>query len=138
MATIRKRNNKWQVQVRRAGQLATSKTFENRTDAAKWARQQEIAADKGELFVDRRKLPKITLCDLVDRYIREVTPRMKSAIAEAYVLRRFQAHAICKNNLCTITPSAFSKYRDERLSSISAPGLKRELVSKAELNLGVR
>jgi len=83
VATIRKRNNKWQVQVRRAGQLATSKTFENRTDAAKWARQQEIAADKGELFVDRRELPKITLCDLVDRYFREVTPRKKSAIAEA-------------------------------------------------------
>ncbi|NNE24550.1 MAG: site-specific integrase [Rhizobiales bacterium] len=128
MATIRKRNNKWQVQVRRAGQVATSKTFKCRTNTAKWARQQETAADRGELSVDLSPLRKITLGDLVSRYLEEVTPRKRSAVAEKYVLRKFRAHPICKKSLANITTSAFSKYRDERLAVISPSGLKRELV----------
>ena len=126
MASIRKRNNKWQVQVRRAGQIATSRTFKSKADAVRWARHQEAAADRGELSIDLSQLRKITIGDLVDRYVREVTPRKTSAVAEAYVLRRFRAHPVCRFNLCAIPPSAFSKYRDERLEAISAPGLKRE------------
>ena len=38
MATIRKRNNKWQVQVRHLGHNQISKTFLRKQEAEQWAR----------------------------------------------------------------------------------------------------
>ena len=42
MATLRRRNNKWQVQVRIRNYGATSKTFINKKDALQWGREKEI------------------------------------------------------------------------------------------------
>ena len=41
MATIRKRNGRWQAQVHKSGTRATSRTFTLRQDALFWAREQE-------------------------------------------------------------------------------------------------
>ena len=41
MASIRKRNGLWQVQVRRRKIGSTSKSFHKKTDAATWAKVQE-------------------------------------------------------------------------------------------------
>ncbi len=67
MASIRKRNDKWQVQVRRDGQRPVSKTFISYRDAQLWARQQELRADKQELTHDTSMLRRLTVGDLVDR-----------------------------------------------------------------------
>ena len=48
MASIRKRGNKFQAQVRRAGFQGKSKSFERLTEAKAWARSQEIYFDRGE------------------------------------------------------------------------------------------
>lgn len=45
MATIRKRGNRYQVQVRRKGQTPLSKSFMQREDAKRWARMKEAKAD---------------------------------------------------------------------------------------------
>ena len=45
MATFRKRQDKWQVQVRRSGFPNLSKTFFKKSDAHSWARQKEASAD---------------------------------------------------------------------------------------------
>jgi hypothetical protein len=49
MATIRKRDGKFQVQVRRTGQPHISKTFHLREDARAWGRQMELVADRQEI-----------------------------------------------------------------------------------------
>jgi len=54
MATIRKRGNKYQVQVRWASP-ALSRSFLTRRDAELWARQTELQAD-------RKELPKYLRC----------------------------------------------------------------------------
>ncbi len=41
MATIRKRNGKWQAQVRIKGHAARTKSFTAKRDAERWARQTE-------------------------------------------------------------------------------------------------
>ena len=46
MATIRKRNSRYQVQVRRRGHPPQSKTFFERKDAQAWARQMEANPDR--------------------------------------------------------------------------------------------
>jgi hypothetical protein len=46
MATIRKRGHRWQVQVRRQGYRAISRTFQSKNDALTWARQVESEVDR--------------------------------------------------------------------------------------------
>lgn len=50
MASIRKRNNRWEARVRRSGQPTQTKTFTLKSDAQQWAREAEIALEKGELL----------------------------------------------------------------------------------------
>jgi hypothetical protein len=47
MANIRKRGNKWQVQVRRLGIKPLVKSFLSKKDAEAWARHSEILIDRG-------------------------------------------------------------------------------------------
>ncbi|KYH01610.1 hypothetical protein [Bradyrhizobium sp. DOA1] len=80
MATIRQRGKKWQVQVRRAGSGAVSKSFLRRKDADAWARQMEIQADRSELPADSGALKTLKLADLIIRYRQEVNhERLKAA-----------------------------------------------------------
>ena len=127
MATIRKRNDKWQVQVRREGQCSVSKTFLTRRDAEAWARQKELEADRQELSHDLSALKRITLGDLVRRYIAAVTPNKKSRLAEGYVLEAFARRPICTKRLCDLNQSDFADYRDQRLTEIKPSSLRREL-----------
>ena len=47
MATIRKRKNNWQVQVRKLGYPDQVKTFKSKASAAAWARKIEYEMDSG-------------------------------------------------------------------------------------------
>jgi integrase len=127
MATIRKRNGKFQVQIRRHNQLLASKTFHALRDAQRWARQTELEADKGELDIRSTDLQNITLAELARTYRDKITPRKKSAKAERYVLQAFLRHPICNLRLKQLTRANFARYRDERLLHISEAGLAREL-----------
>ena len=68
MATIRKRGNKFQVQVRRAGFQSATKSFERLTEAKAWARQCEILFDQGE--AGNQKPARIRLADVLRRYLK--------------------------------------------------------------------
>ena len=45
MATIRNRNGRWHVQVRRSGSKSVNGTFTLKSDAQLWAREQERAIE---------------------------------------------------------------------------------------------
>jgi len=47
MATFRNRNGKWQALVQTKGHTALSKTFINKVDAERWAKQVEVKMQKG-------------------------------------------------------------------------------------------
>src|SRR6516162_11923872 len=87
MATIRRRGATWQVQVRRQGHAALSRTFRLKADAEQWARQKEAELDRGELPVDTRVLRSHTLAHLLERYTATVVPRKRGASRERYMLR---------------------------------------------------
>ena len=88
MASIRRRGDKWQTQVRRKGQQPLSRSFHIRKDAELWARQMEVSADRGDLLHDPKVLARLTLGELVQRYRETVTGRKKGHEVEAI------AHAI--------------------------------------------
>lgn len=77
MASFRQRNNKWQARVSRDGYPDQVKTFDAKSDAERWARSVESEMDKG-LFVNTQEAQRTTLRELILRYVREVTPTMKS------------------------------------------------------------
>jgi hypothetical protein len=47
MATFRNRSGKWQARVQTKGHASLSKTFINKADAERWAKQIEVEIQKG-------------------------------------------------------------------------------------------
>ncbi len=119
MATIRKRGNRYHVQVRRKGYPAHTKSFLDLADAKKWARLKETEADRQEFPIDRKALSGISLSSLVERYQEEVVPSKKGAEIEAIILNAFLRHPICKKTLADLSASDFTSYRDERLKVLT-------------------
>ena len=146
MATIRKRGERWQVQVRRVGAPTQTKSFINRKDAEAWSRQSEIKVDRRELPHDPRQLQNYTLGDLVIRYRDTITPLKRAAKVETIVLNAFLKHPICQRRMSDLSISDFNSYRDERLTEVKALSLKRMLspiqnlfeVAKADWELPIR
>ena len=88
MPTIRKRGNKFQVQIRRHSFPDITKTFTQLRDAKEWARHIEIAQDRNELSNDHRELELITLGELVRRYRDEIAPKHKGGRIEVVYHQR--------------------------------------------------
>ncbi len=128
MPTVRKRNGKYQVQVRVKGHLPVSKSFTNMRDAQLWGKAKEIELEKECLpNNDRHKLKNLTLADLVRRYMSSVTCHKNAGDLEALVLKRFLQHPISSTLLTQLTTQHFVQYRTERLKKVKPATLKRQL-----------
>jgi integrase len=128
MASIRKRRDKWQVQIRRKGFGVLSRSFHVRKDAEAWARQMEVQADRGDLPAHPAALRSITLGQLIERYRDTVSPRKRTHKAERLVLNAFLRHSICRRPVSDVTTAHFAAYRNERLKEIKPASVKRALV----------
>ncbi len=129
MATIRRRGDSWQVQVRRHGFTPVNRTFRKRADALTWARKTEIEIETGNLRPDQRCKSNLTLGELIERYLAEVTIGKRGSNPETYRLRRFLKHPICKRRVKELSERDFATYRDQRLRQVSPSSVKRELAS---------
>ena len=113
MANIRKRGNKFQVQVRRVGSKSYTKTFVRITEARAWARSQEVNIDRDEAgFCKPLTIP---LSDLLTRYLQEIMPQTKSKDSEARRISRLLRDPISKIRLCDLSPAILASFRDKRL-----------------------
>ena len=127
MASIRKRGSLWQAQVRKLGHPQHTKTFQNKRDALVWAKAVEIDIERSVLPQSARSLKDTTVGELIERYLREVTPNKKSALKETYRLRRIQRHRISDIKLGDTSPHDLAKYRDERLRVVGNQIVRHEL-----------
>ena len=66
MATFRKRNGLWQVQVRSIHAGSTSKSFYKKSDAERWAKTQEALMQTGDW--GKTKPSSYSLGDMMLRY----------------------------------------------------------------------
>lgn len=113
MASIRKRNGKWQVQVRKKGSKTNTRTFGCRDNAKIWAKQRELEIETGSLV---QKLDEhLTVGDLVARYAAEITPTKKGRAPELRRLQRLLNDPISKCKLGSAVPAVFASFRDRRL-----------------------
>lgn len=124
MATIRKRSGKWHVQVRKMGKSIT-KSFTSKSDAERWARDEEIRIENGQ-FTPRQK--SVSLSFLLDKWRDEVLINLKSHSVDKYKV------GLIKRKLGTlllneVTSEKLAEYRDSRLEKekVSAQTVKHEL-----------
>jgi hypothetical protein len=117
MASIRFRSKKWQARVSRKGQHSLTKTFQTKEDAEKWSRSIEVEWDKGT-YQNTHQAQKTTFGELIERYLREVTPLMRGAKEDTIRLKAILKKPIAKVNVLLFNSSRIAKYRDERLVSI--------------------
>lgn len=127
MASIRFRGDKWQCRIQRQGFPEISKSFIAREDAVKWARGIERQMDLGEFSVAIED--GTTLGDLLDRYIKEVTPSKRGGAQEKYRLGVIKADKIAKLKIKAITPVAVAGFRDRRLLKVKPVTARHDLIA---------
>ena len=126
MASIRKRNNRWEVRVRRSGQPTQTKTFTLKSDAQQWAREAEIALEKGELLQKPRANP-TTLGESVKRYLVEVAIHHKGVASERYRLWAMADRLGKAKPMTIITSKDIASYKVERQKEVTSASVRREL-----------
>ncbi len=107
MSSIRKRNDRYQVQVRRRGYAPVSKTFTSRTAAKKWIQVTEADMERGSYAPP----PSVIVSEILKRYQQGILPAHKDADVERYRLRRLNKH-FGSMRLTDLTSKEVAKYRD--------------------------
>ena len=126
MASFRQHGNGWQSRIRRRGYPDITKTFGNKADAEKWARAVESQLDTGQP-VTATEAKRITLGDLIARYLVEVTPSMKGASEDTIRLNAMLRKPIARWSMMNLNAACIATFRDERLKEVGAGTVIREL-----------
>ena len=126
MAGYRKRNGKWEVRIRRNNSKNLSKTFINKEDAQRWAREQENKLDKG-IFEDLTIASKITLRELLLRYLNEVSINKKGYEIEKYKIKKLCRHQVSGFKLIKITPLVLRDLQKELMENYNASTVNKYL-----------
>lgn len=124
MATISKRTDGWLCQVRRKGFPHQSKQFKSRADAVAWGRAIEADMDRG--IAVSREAEETTVADLLDRYMRDVSPAKRSHASDKGRSRTLRAH-LGPYKLAVLTSPLLAAYRDKRLRLVSPATVVHEL-----------
>lgn len=129
MATIRKLNNRWQVQIRRKGFKKISKSFVKKADAQEWTRFKEGQADRSALEFDIQRLEHLTWGELLERYRDTVVSQKKCRVSETAHINAYlkRCQSTTQLTLSQIKSYHFSEYRDQRLKTVRPATICREL-----------
>jgi integrase len=126
MATFRNRNGKWQARIQIRGYVPQSKTFINKADAERWAKQVEVGIQRG-FFVNTGLAERTVFGELIERYIKEVLPTMRGGKADLIRLKALTRRPLAKLNMMALTPHQIAIHRDVRLNEVSPSTVIREL-----------
>ena len=142
MSSLRKeKNGRWRACVNKNYQRI-SKTFDNKGDASKWARQVEIKIEK-EQFEDFRDSAHLTLAHLITRYRDEITPTKKGARSEVYKLNFLIRQPIARSKVLRLSTRMIIEFKNE-LKRSRAPATVNKYIhylytiwETARLNWGI-
>lgn len=128
MATVRKRGLKWQVQVRRRGFEAISRSFTQQRDAERWGvlkeRELDLLESQGR---SGAKACDASVNDLLVRYRTTIVPRKRGAAREAYMVAALERAAFTSVRADKLSSRQIASYRDARLAVVTAATVVREL-----------
>ena len=125
MATIRKRNGRYQVQIRGKSHPPISKTFDKLTDARRWVATAAYEIEQG--IFEKRPPPSFrTIRDLIDHYTRIGDAGINHSDPEHYRLKTLSRH-LGNIAVSDLRGSDLARFRDERLQVIQPSTLAREI-----------
>ena len=113
MATFRKRNGKWQAIVRQKNIGTASRSFIKKTQAIKWALEQEERIERG--VFGSIEPSEVTLGELLNRYSQQITPAKRGAETEQRRLNRLINDSISDYSIEQLTSQTLASFRDRRL-----------------------
>ena len=122
MATVRKRGDRWRVEVYRDGKRK-SKTCSTKTEAILWGAEEE---KKLELIANGMQ-PETLFSDVIKRYLNEVTPTKRGEKHEFNRLTRFLHHPITDKYISDVTRQDLELWIKERLETVKGESVRREL-----------
>ena len=146
MASVREFKGKWQVQIRLKGIPPVTRSFELEGDAIKWGEKEESRLKRERAFGPALVVEKIqttctvTLRDLIERYITEVTSNRRTQRAvetQTYELKAFLREPFCGKLLTDLSLTDFNGYVITRMKSCQKRTIKRQLsVIRNALDIG--
>jgi integrase len=122
MASIRKRGDKWLVEICVNGKRK-GKTFESKLEANRWAAMAE--SDMHQQGSDNIPKDK-TFRDLLERYSRDVSINKRSVKWEQKRITFFQSFSIADVKLTELSEVHVYQWRDSRLKDISPSSVGRD------------
>ncbi|ADJ28912.1 site-specific integrase [Nitrosococcus watsonii] len=125
MATIRKRGNSWNVQIRKRGHKQITKSFKDRKLALTWIKKVENEMERG-VFQDTTEAQRITFNTILDKY-KQRALITKRGIAQEESRIKYLKEWLGDYSLAGITPAVLSKFRDWRGLSVAAQTVKHDL-----------
>lgn len=120
MATIRKRGEGWQVQVRKKGQPLITKTFSKKVLAERWAKEIELSIEQQTFKSDDPDIGQ-----LANRYLKEVLPLKPSGRTKKLTIE-FLSRRMKNVKLSEITPGWLLDYAAER--NVSPATLSQDII----------
>jgi len=120
VASLRKRGDKWFVEVSKNGQRK-SKTFSTKAEATLWAAQTET-----EFAAGANAIPDKAIADMFERYLEEIAPQKKGYRWELLRLRLIASMPIGSVKLADFDERHVYAWRDLRKESVSEASVKRE------------
>ena len=124
MATLRKRNGKWHIQVRRANYPSQTQSFIFKKDALEWARKKEIQIQQDNFGIRQRNFPSFK--EIILRYLEEVSKKKKGYQVERYHLQHILKNSFVHKSINQIQPKIIAGYRDSRLKTVKSSTVLRE------------
>lgn len=116
----------YQGKVRRVGQPILTRTFPVRDLAEAWVAERELEFFRGQTVVSP-SAGRVTLGELVQRYLKEVTPHKKGAHAERFHMRAIENSKLIGFSLANLRPEHVREWRDERLRRVSSATVGRQM-----------
>ncbi|MEI2636663.1 MAG: site-specific integrase [Methylotenera sp.] len=116
MATITKSNfGSYRTQIRRVGQPSIYKSFKTKAEAEEWCYRIEYELTTGQ-YINRTEAERITLSELIDRYLCEVSVLKKGHKQEVPRLLNLKK-AIGHYRVLQIQSKHIAQYRDSRINN---------------------
>jgi integrase len=133
MATVRKRNGKWHVQIRKKGYQPITETFIKKAVADAWANKTEADMERGT-YLDARGSAKTSLTPIFDKYEAEITPTKAatSHVPEKARLKTLKAK-FGKFTLAGLAPDDIVDFVKDRSKKVSGDSVRKELQLLADV-----
>lgn len=122
MATIRKRGDKWRVEIFKNG-TRRSKTCATKSEAVLWGTEEEKKIDLQAEGLQ----PDTLFSDVIKRYMNEVTVTKRGEKHEFNRLNRLLRHPITDKYISDVTRLDLENWINERLKTVTGESVRREL-----------